>query len=329
MGKKVQRVKTPVSETQMASAIMQAWEEMFGHTPTKEQVNLVLAQNALETGNRNSMWNFNVGNITTNGQCSFDYIDDLVPHLKFRAYRNLEDGTKDYLKLLSGKNYSQAWQHIIHPDPVQFSKALGRAGYYGDYDKYEPAYTKAMSGLYNRLSKSHSYEEARAQKDTTKPLATTQTPAPAQVESILDKYLSMLSSASDFSLKKLYRYALPNHDILIRVQAPTYTDAIEFSRVLCAALEEDLLATAYTYTDGHLVEVECSIPGPKQECLEAAQQMTRAIVESFKDATAKIGGIDVVANCQVDKRSSYQPISYRTADTNYRKFLLKFIPEEK
>lgn len=329
MGKRVQRTKTYVSEPQMASAIIQAWTDMFGHAPTKEQVDLVLSQNALETGNRKSMWNFNVGNITTNGLGQFDYIDDLVPHLKFRSYPNLEEGAKDYLKLLSSKNYSQAWQHILNPDPVQFSKALGRAGYYGDYDKYEPAYTKAMTGLYNRISKSNSYEVANNTQSAPKqPVVTTTTPS--SLEGILDKYLAMIPSmAADVSLKRLYKQSLPNHDILIQVRAPTYTDAIEFSRVLCTALAEDLLATAYTHTDGHLVEIECSIPGPRKECLESVQQMTMAIVESFKDATVKIGGIVVNARCLVDKRSSYQPISYRTADTNYRKFLLKFIPEGK
>ena len=68
MGNRVQRVKTEVSEDQMAQAIIDAWKKLFGNPPAKEQVSMILAQNALETANRKSMWNNNVGNITTDGK---------------------------------------------------------------------------------------------------------------------------------------------------------------------------------------------------------------------------------------------------------------------
>jgi hypothetical protein len=146
------------------------------------------------------------------------------------------------------------------------------------------------------------------------------------LEDILEKYMGMLSAASpDFSLKRLYKEALPNNDILIKITAPDHTIAVEFSRVLCSALDEDLLSTSYPHTDGHSVEIECSIPGPGKECFAAVYQMSHAISEAFKDATAKIGGITVKIDCSMNKKSSYQPISHKTADTNYRKFLLKFI----
>ncbi len=327
MGKKVERVRTNVSEPQMASAIISAWTELFGTQPTKEQVSMMLAQNALETGNRKSMWNYNVGNLTTDGKGSFDFIDDVVPGLKFRAYTSLEEGAKDYLKLLNSKNYSNALQHIVNPDPVAFSKALKRAGYYGDGS--EVAYSKAMTRLYGQFSKSDSYEKARAGQVGTVPAMAAKKPStttPSSFDEVLKKYVAIFSEGSmDFSLKRLYKKALPNHDILIQVAAPDHVCAVEFARVLCAALDEDLLATAYTHTDGHLVEIECSIPGPAKECFEAVSQMTDAVAETFKDATSKIGGIKITANCIMNKKSSYQPISFRNADTNYRKFLLKFI----
>lgn len=148
---------------------------------------------------------------------------------------------------------------------------------------------------------------------------------PASLEGILDKYVHMLSAASGTSLKRMYKKALPSHDILIKVTAPDYTSAIEFSRVLCAALDEELLTTTYPHTDGQDVEVECNISGPEKECFAAVQQMSVALAEVFRDATAKIGGIAVKTNCVINKKSSYQPISLKTAGTHYRKFLLKFI----
>src|SRR5271157_4687798 len=156
MGNRVQRVKTDISEPQMTQAVIAAWTSMFGTPPGKEQVAMVIAQNNLETGHRKAMWNYNVGNLTTDGKGAFDYFDDLETDeqttpghwqhmkLKYRAYPSLEEGTKDYLRLLSGKHYSEAWKHIMNPDPVAYSKALKAAGY---YTANEPAYTKAMASL--------------------------------------------------------------------------------------------------------------------------------------------------------------------------------------
>jgi hypothetical protein len=125
--------------------------------------------------------------------------------------------------------------------------------------------------------------------------------------------------------KKMYKKLLPNHDILIKITAPDYTSATEFSRVLCAALDEELLSSSYPYTDGSEVEVECSIQGPLHECFATVSQLTTAITQAFKTATSKIGGVEVKTICLMNKKSSYQQISLRTADTQYRKFLLKFM----
>lgn len=349
MGNRVQRVRTDVSEPQMAQAIITAWHDLFGERPSKEQVAMVLAQNNLETGHRKSMWNFNVGNITTDGRGAYDYFDDLTTdeqvspgqwkrmNLKYRAYPSLEEGTKDYLRLLSGGHYAEAWKHIKDPDPIAFSKALKAGGY---YTANEAPYTKSLTALYNQATQSDSYDQAlsgqvrppdtsqyvatsdRAQS-TVHPTAPSQ-PLAGSLDSILEGFVHMLA-ASDNSLKKIYKNSLPSHDILIKIQAPDHTSAVEFSRVLCAALDEDLLATTYPHTDGQDVEVECSIQGPFVECFAAVQEMTEAVSEAFKDATKKIGSISIKTTCLINKKSSYQPISYQTAGTNYRKFLLKFI----
>lgn len=147
----------------------------------------------------------------------------------------------------------------------------------------------------------------------------------ASIDKFMDQLMQMIPANAETSLKSIYKKALPQHNILIKIEAPDYTSAIEFSRVLSSALDEDLLSTSYPYTDGNQVEVECSINGPAKECFAAVQQMSMAIAEAFKDATAKIGGITVKTECSMNKISSYQPISPRTAGTNLRKFLLKFV----
>jgi hypothetical protein len=149
------------------------------------------------------------------------------------------------------------------------------------------------------------------------------TPTHSYIDQILDEITQELSAvASD---KKAIK-KLPHHDILIQIDAPDYTSAVEFSRILCTALDEELQAFAYPHADGmRIVEVECRIAGPAKECFQAVQQLSQAIADTFKTATIKIGGIVIKTNCIMDKKSSYQQISLRTADTHYRKFLLKFI----
>lgn len=338
MGKQVPKTNTPVSDSEMAQAIVTVWTRMFGATPSRDQVNLIMAQNAIETGpNRQSMHNYNVGNIIV-GTSDNDYFlggdwmytdksettkKTITQH--FRAYPTLEAGVTDYLKLLSSsKRYATAWKHIMDFNVREYSKALHDAGYYG---AKEEVYTKGLLGQMGRFNKSNSYELAMSGK--AKP-STAPAKQPTNQMDDMDNTLNQLLqefqvAATNFNLKKLYKKALPTHDILIRISAPDYASAIEFSQVLTSALDEDLLSTSYPHTDGHDVEIECSIAGPEKECCAAVQQMTRAVAEAFRDATNKIGGVVIKTEQFTNKKSSYQPISPRTADTNHRKFLLKFI----
>jgi hypothetical protein len=340
MGREVPKTNTPVSDAQMAQAIINVWRRMFGTTPSREQVYLIMAQNSLETGpKRASMHNYNVGNIIVGG-IDHDYFlggdwmyadksetqkKQITQH--FRAYDSLEDGVEDYLKLLSQSHrYATAWQHIMKPDIQAYSEALHEAGYYGEKaDKY----TAGLMGQFNKFNKGDSYSAGLAgQAPESGTMVATTTPAPkGTLDSFLNKFIEMLSAATapEVSLKKAYKQSLPNHNILIQINAPDHTSAVEFSRVLCTALDEDLLSTSYPHTDGELVEIECSIAGPPKECLAAVKQMTDAVAEAFQDATTKIGGIRVKNNVFMNKKSSYQPITPRTASTNYRKFLLKFV----
>lgn len=365
-GDRVQRVRTDVSSAQMTQAIISAWQQKFGSAPSKEQVAMLLAQNDLETGHRKSMWNYNVGNITTNGQGSFNYFDDLTTNeqtspgvwkkmkLKYRAYPTLEDGVKDYLNLLSNGRYNKAWQHIVNPDPVSFSKALKEAGY---YTADEAPYTKNLVSLFDRNSKSNNYELAMSGKvnpptkdtsendlfkkyiakiqgdmsiydelgeknkpTTSKPLSVTN---PA-VNSLLESYLQKIM-ASEKSNRKIYAKYLPTNYAVIKIASIDYVDSIEFARVLCSVLDEELVARAFTHTDGKTVEVECAIPGPAKECFEALEQITTATAETFRKATVKIGGVAIKTKLVTNKKSHRDQLDFKTAETQYRKFLLKFM----
>lgn len=147
---------------------------------------------------------------------------------------------------------------------------------------------------------------------------------PADVTSILTNYLQHVTS-SEKQNKKLYKKYLPINQIVIGIDTPNHTDAVEFARILCSTLDEELLSQSYTHTDGQKVEVECSIPGPEEECSEVVKQLSNAVSEAFHLATSKIGGIKVKIDCIMNKKSSYQQINFKSANLQHRKFLLKFI----
>lgn len=148
-------------------------------------------------------------------------------------------------------------------------------------------------------------------------------PANTNLDSVLDSFLKQVA-ASERQNKKIYKQLLPANDIVISIQAE-YNNAVEFSRVLCTALDEELMADAFTHTDGNVVEVQCTIHGPSDTCLEATKQLVQSVQAAFKKATIKIGGIDVSTQFSMNKKSSYQQINLKNALNQHRKFLLQFI----
>lgn len=168
------------------------------------------------------------------------------------------------------------------------------------------------------------------QRNNPSPIASNNTPPSSSpgllndVMDYIDKFMKQVM-ASERNNKKLYKHFLPSHKIVIKIAAPQYTDAVEFSRVLCTALDEELMSKAFIHTDEKNVEIECSIRGPQKECFETVRQLTNSLAEVFTDATIKIGGIKVRPEVIMNKKSSYQKISLESAVSQHRKFLLKFI----
>jgi hypothetical protein len=357
VSKKVDKQKTQVSLTELVHSFMRAWQSLFGKKPSKEQLAMFISQNSIETANRKAMWNYNIGNIT-HSKDNFDYWEAIdhsggKPFLsKFRAYNSLDDGVLDYLKLLHNV-YPQSFA-ASSGTPKDFAHSLV-AKKYKYYDpSVEPQYAAGMSSLYSQYMKSDEFDKAyrsaapeapsdkseeqdlfkkwlakrkKSQSPAHSPVATapSQNQAPRQdITSILNQYLQQIS-ASEKKNKKLYKQYLPLNNIVIKVDANDYNNSVEFARILCAALDEELLSKSYTHSDDNNVEIECAIRGPEEACLATIQQLSQSVASSFNLATKKIGGISVKIDCIMNKKSSYNQIDFKSASTQYRKFLLKFV----
>ena len=143
------------------------------------------------------------------------------------------------------------------------------------------------------------------------------------VENLFTKYVKQLA-ASDRTNRKNYNKFLPKNDILIKINSDDYTNSIEFARILCSALDIELLAKAEIHTDFNDVEISCQIHGPKDDCFNTVKQLTDVMAETWKEAVIKLGKVDIEADVIMNKKSYYQEINIKFAETEYRKFQLKF-----
>lgn len=256
----------------------------------------------------------------------------------------------------TGKRYSKKYYDIgikLSPRTEQiayqanplFHGSVKGAITYGDMvnqvnkNKRSPLYSKAVAAMHDATGYSPNEKMPQQPNMATKQdhksimnnyLSQIQKPEGSpintnnKIDQTLNNYLQMIT-ASDKSYKKLYKTLLPSNDILIKVQSEDNNNAIEFARILCTALDVELMASAYTHTDGHNVEIECKINGPQEDCFNTVVALSNSITQAFKLATKKIGGLDIKTECIMNKQSSYQQITIKSADINYRKFLLKFI----
>lgn len=69
------------------------------------------------------------------------------PACRFRAYKTLEDGTKDYLRSLKNR-FKDSWPAVRMGDPKMFALLLKRQGY---YTASLESYTAAMVGLFKEM----------------------------------------------------------------------------------------------------------------------------------------------------------------------------------
>jgi hypothetical protein len=144
-------VKTQSTAEQFIEAAIYAWIEITGTNPTKNQICLLYAKYAHETGNGKYQYNWNCGNIkktqTDNhldGYYQLGGTWEIVngkkvvynktnPTSYFRNYKTQLDGLKDYLKLVSGRRYKTAWSVLVSsPDILNYCKKLKESGYYTD-----------------------------------------------------------------------------------------------------------------------------------------------------------------------------------------------------
>lgn len=153
----VAAVRTPITAEQARSLIAGALERMTGEPPSKEQVAILTAQWAHETGRGASMYNYNFAGIKGTSPEGLSVMQrtregygatERTITDGFRAYRTAEEGADDYVALLQ-RRFPAALEASKAGDPAGCVRALKQAGYFtGD----EVAYTRSVTQMARELA---------------------------------------------------------------------------------------------------------------------------------------------------------------------------------
>lgn len=145
----VEGQKTVVSRADIRGAIAKAYENQTGKKPSAQLLDTLTAQASLETGSGSAMYNYNFGGIKggapgTNETAKLrtkEVYDGKEVEVRdgFRAYRSLDAGADDYVRLLRNK-FGAAVDRAEAGDINGFAHALKQAHYYtADESKYASA----------------------------------------------------------------------------------------------------------------------------------------------------------------------------------------------
>lgn len=161
MADQLPNIVTPVNPDELGRALVGAWRNLFGETPSRESILLLLAQSAHETARWVALRCYNIGNVKSVLDDGRDFtffrcwemlngkrvwFDPPHPFCRFRAFRTLEAGAVDHLAFLHGmKRYALAWEQVRRGDPVAFVHAIKAAGYFTDN---EESYTRSVKNLF-------------------------------------------------------------------------------------------------------------------------------------------------------------------------------------
>lgn len=139
----VPSTKTPVSVPDMWTAMGSVWASRSGVMPSAEQLQVLMAQWMLETGNGASMIQWNVGNFkhvpgdgwnyTTYGttECDPDTGDNCAAEQgSFAAYPDLATGLGVYFDGFYSGKWSVAWPALLAGDVTSFATAIRSKGYF-------------------------------------------------------------------------------------------------------------------------------------------------------------------------------------------------------
>jgi Transglycosylase SLT domain len=150
----------------------------------------------------------------------------------------------------------------------------------------------------------------------------------SRIDNLLSKFLLALAEQQyqdHFYKKSAFEKNLIPHNILIQINSDNIENSVEFARILCIALDEELCSNAHTHANNTDVEVECIIYGSRELSIQSILHLCDNLSKKFEFATRKNGGYQINTIICLNKKSNYQELDIKLAQSYYNKFHLKFL----
>jgi hypothetical protein len=153
-------------------------------------------------------------------------------------------------------------------------------------------------------------------QESTQMLAEKNIPPPLMNE--INSFLDSFAGKQDSDIIKSSSY-------LISINSDNdFTSKLEYARILSLALKEELNIQSDIFTNNTDVQIQCAIDTDSKKGELVLKELCSAISDVFSDATKKIGSIKIDTKILLNNKSKYQKLDIKLAETNYRKFHLKF-----
>ena len=164
--REVEPRRTQVSQREIRDAIARAHTKVTGRAPSAPTLDVLTAQASLETASGGRMYNFNFGGIKGHGPSgetarlrTHEVLSGKDVEIRdgFRAYRTIDDGATDYVRLMRDR-FPGAMAQAERGDVDGFARALKQSNYYTADEK---AYAIGLRSLIGGASgaSGHSRDE--------------------------------------------------------------------------------------------------------------------------------------------------------------------------
>jgi flagellum-specific peptidoglycan hydrolase FlgJ len=320
-GNFVKAVKTNITKDEFISSLKKAWPVVFPDIQISERgVDILWAHTAMETGNFQSMYNYNLGNIKATPKYSQnkkwtsfsggEVIDGKTykftaahPMNYSRSYDSLDEAMVDYLKILGGR-FKSALMEAVNGNVESFSKQLKEQGYYTADEK---KYTNAIKALLN---------EPNVPSQTLEPANDNDL---AELERALGIKL-VANNLTEMVVNAISDKVLPRNDIKIKIKADKFSSIIEYAYILSNAISRTIDADTDICVNGSDVEINCNTTGDVEYIKDAVQAIDNIVSKAFLN-NYKSPVISIIK----EGKSKYSIIKENKIERERRKFAMERI----
>ena len=167
LAREVEPKRTQVSQAEIRDAIARAHSEVTGRAASGPTLEVLTAQASLETACGGRMYNYNFGGIKGSGPTgetaklrTHEVLGGKDVEIRdgFRAYRTLDEGATDYVRLMKDR-FPGAMAQAERGDVDGFAKALKQSGYYTAAEKDYASGLRSLMGAASTAGGGHAASE--------------------------------------------------------------------------------------------------------------------------------------------------------------------------